>query len=257
MAKPKKRFGQHFLNDTSVLLDIAEAVPDIEGAIVLEIGPGEGALTEHLLKRFGDRLWVNEIDNDLVPHLLMRFPELQHRLIHKDFLQVDWTELPEGPIVVVGNFPYNISSQILFTIWENVERVPAVVGMFQKEVAERVLSGPGSKNYGILSVLLAAYYDTGRVLDVAPEAFRPPPKVWSTVVKLERYQTKVAECNMGHFKEVVKLAFGQRRKMLRNSLSRYVSALEHRPETRDFLTRRPEQLSLHDFILITQTATGE
>lgn len=250
MVKAKKSFGQHFLNDHRVLLDIVDAFPDMPDATIVEVGPGRGALTRLLLDKYGERPYAVELDNDLIPVLRKMFPQLGDRLIHEDFLKLDMRRLPDGPIILCGNFPYNISSQILFKALDFKDRIDCIVGMFQKEVSDRVISGPGKKDYGILSVLLKAWYNGSEVVVVPPEAFTPPPKVFSSVIKLERNGVEQLPCNEKVFKTVVKLSFNQRRKMMRNSLKSLVkdeSLLEH-----EMFTRRPEQMSLEDYFQLTQ-----
>lgn len=250
MVKAKKSFGQHFLNDQQVLHDIVDSFPDMPDATIVEVGPGRGALTKLLLEKYGERFYAVELDNDLIPVLQKMFPQLGDRLIHEDFLKLDMRRLPEGPIILCGNFPYNISSQILFKALDFKDRIDCIIGMFQKEVSDRVISGPGKKDYGILSVLLKAWYDGSEVVVVPPEAFTPPPKVYSSVIKLERNGATELPCNPKLFKSVVKLSFNQRRKMLRNSLRGMIrdeALLEL-----DLFTKRPEQLGLEDYFELTQ-----
>jgi 16S rRNA (adenine1518-N6/adenine1519-N6)-dimethyltransferase len=248
--KAKKAFGQHFLKDMDVVRQTVQALPDPGNFTVVEIGPGRGVLTAPLLERYADKFYAVEVDDDLIPVLQKQFPALGNRLIHQDFLKFDWSVLPDGDIIVVGNFPYNISSQILFTVLDEKDRVIQVVGMFQKEVGVRVISGPGKKDYGILSVLLAAWYKMSLICHIPPESFSPPPKVDSVVINLQRNDRKTLPCNQRVFKQVVKAAFNQRRKMLRNSLSSFQPNEE--TLTTDFFTRRPEQMSLEDFFAVTQ-----
>lgn len=232
-----------------------DAFPLETDAIVLEIGPGPGALTELLLERFGEQLYAAEIDKDMIPLLQKRFPALGNRLICGDVLKFDLAELPSGPLIICGNFPYNISSQILFKVWDNRDRVTTMIGMFQKEVSDRVMAGPGSKTYGILSVLLAAFYSSEEVVKAPPSAFSPPPKVHSSVIKLVRNQVAKLPCNEKVFKAVVKQAFNQRRKMLRNSLRSMILDEVLMQDT--ILQRRPEQMSLEDFITLSVRIEGQ
>lgn len=248
--KAKKAFGQHFLKDMDVVRQTVQALPEPGNFTVVEIGPGRGVLTAPLLERYGDKFYTVEVDNDLIPVLHAQFPALGNRLIHQDFLKFDWRVLPEGDIIIVGNFPYNISSQILFTVLDEKDRVIQVVGMFQKEVGVRVISGPGKKDYGILSVLLAAWYHMGLICHIPPTAFVPPPKVDSVVINLKRNDRKTLPCNPRVFKQVVKAAFNQRRKMLRNSLSSFQP--DENALATEYFTRRPEQMSLEDFFTVTQ-----
>lgn len=233
-----------------VVRQTVQALPEPGNFTVVEIGPGRGVLTAPLLDRYADKFFAVEVDDDLIPVLQNQFPALGNRLIHQDFLKFDWSVLPEGDIIVVGNFPYNISSQILFTVLDEKDRVIQVVGMFQKEVGVRVISGPGKKDYGILSVLLAAWYNMGLICHIPPESFNPPPKVDSVVINLQRNDRKTLPCNQRVFKQVVKAAFNQRRKMLRNSLSSFQPSDE--ALATPYFTRRPEQMSLEDFFTVTQ-----
>ena len=246
--RAKKIFGQHFLRDEKIVQRLVDNFPIVEGAKILEVGPGMGVLTEKLLPHYGDRLYAVEVDVDMYNHLIKKFPEFKSHLIHKDFLKLKLDEQFPGPLVILGNFPYNISSQIVFTILDYRHQVKSMLGMFQKEVAVRMVSGPGSKDYGILSVLVAAYYDTEYLFDVPPQSFDPPPKVNSGVIRFTRNATDTLPCNETVFKQVVKLAFNQRRKMLRNSIKQIMKpGMEENP----LFTKRPEQLSLQDFIYIT------
>lgn len=248
--KAKKIFGQHFLKDHEVLQSIVASFPDDADTTVLEVGPGRGVLTRLLLDKFGDRFYTTEIDDDLIPFLHNEFPELGDRLIHVDFLDFDLSQIPGDRLIICGNFPYNISSQIVFKVYEHRHRVVSMIGMFQKEVSERVVAPPGKKVYGILSVLMKAFYDGEEVVKVPPTAFDPPPKVDSSVIKLTRNSVEKLDCDERLFKQVVKLAFNQRRKMIRNSLRGFVRQPELMEQ--EIFTRRPEQLSLEDFISLTQ-----
>lgn len=241
----KKSLGQHFLVDAGDRGRIADAVrslpPDLP---VLEIGPGDGALTEFLLDRT-DHVAI-EVDGRWAGELVRKWPALHDRILHADALAVDWNAFFDGrPFAVVGNFPYNISSQLLFKVLAHRERVPHLVGMFQREVGHRAVSGPGSRTYGVVSVLLGARYD-GRVLfDVPPTSFRPPPKVWSSVIRLDRVDRELP-CSEQALRHVVKTAFAQRRKKLSNSV-RGLFPDEVR-KTLPVFDRRPEQLSVDAFI---------
>jgi 16S rRNA (adenine1518-N6/adenine1519-N6)-dimethyltransferase len=245
-VKPKKRLGQHFLTDQNIALKIVESlgqgVPD-----VLEIGPGTGVLTQYLLSRPELNLHVIEIDRDSVAYLHENFPELEN-IWSEDFLKADIAAKFEGNFSVIGNFPYNISSQIFFKVLEMRNRVPEVVGMIQKEVAERIASGHAKKTYGILTVLLQTFYDIEYLFTVSEQVFNPPPKVKSAVIRLTRNERKTLPCDEKLFVKVVKSAFHLRRKMLRNSLK---GVCENLPET--YATKRPEQLSVEDFIDLTCT----
>ncbi|MBW6536990.1 MAG: 16S rRNA (adenine(1518)-N(6)/adenine(1519)-N(6))-dimethyltransferase RsmA [Mariniphaga sp.] len=245
MIRPKKKLGQHFLKDQNIARKIVESL----GAIVpnvLEVGPGMGVLTALLLQRPDLNLHAVEIDTESVEYLQNHFPELNNRIYSRDFLKWDAAELPEL-FNIIGNFPYNISSQIFFRIlaWRN--RVPEVVCMVQKEVAERLSAPHGSKTYGILSVLLGAFYDIEYLFTVSEQVFVPPPKVKSAVIRLRRNAVEKLPCNEELFFRIVKAAFNKRRKMLRNSLRELELEI---PE--QFADKRPEQLSVADFIRLTK-----
>jgi 16S rRNA (adenine1518-N6/adenine1519-N6)-dimethyltransferase len=248
--KTKKIWGQHWLKDVEVIEAIAAALPDLSADYqVLEVGPGMGVLTNDLLTKYKENVYAVEVDPELYEYLIKKFPELNGRLFLKNFLQMDLRSEFPGHLMIAGNFPYNISSQIVFKILDNREQVTHMLGMFQKEVALRIASPPGSKEYGILSVLTKAFYDVNYLFEVSETAFQPPPKVKSAVISLTRNNVKALPCNEKTFKQVVKAAFGQRRKMLRNSLKgllRDPKDIEH-----EVFTRRPEQMSLEDFIDIT------
>lgn len=247
MVKAKKHLGQHFLIDDSISFNIANALKNTENYThVVEVGPGTGALTKHLLNNDGYTTVAAEIDRDSVAYLNQHYPKLQ--VLQESFLSLDFDTIAEGNVAVVGNFPYNISTQILFKVLEEKHRVPEVVGMFQKEVAERVAEKPGSKKYGILSVLLQAYYDIEYLFTVDAEAFNPPPKVQSGVIRLVRNNVEKLDCDEKRFKQVIKTSFNQRRKMLRSSLK---PLLSDELKASELFTKRPEQLSVQDFINIT------
>ena len=219
----KKSLGQHFLKDEEVLQKIVDAIGDMSRfKTVVEIGPGMGALTKYLIQSKPDNFYVVELDDRWAAHLLQTFPILRGKLIHQDFLQTDLSFLQQ-PTHIVGNFPYNISSQIVFRIIDHRNVVEAMTGMFQKEVALRIAAKPGSKDYGVMSVLAQAFYDCEYLFDVPPESFNPPPKVMSGVIRLTRRDTKMLSCDENQFKRVVKTAFNQRRKTMRNSLKEFVN----------------------------------
>ncbi|MDA3865237.1 MAG: 16S rRNA (adenine(1518)-N(6)/adenine(1519)-N(6))-dimethyltransferase RsmA [Salinivirgaceae bacterium] len=247
MVRPKKKLGQHFLIQDSIAERIANAVDD-NGLLMLEIGPGEGKLTQFLLKRFTERLFVIEIDEESVEHLQQRFSELDGKVLFGDFLKTDLADRFDS-YNLVGNFPYNISSQILFRMLQYRQSIPQLVGMFQREVADRVVAPPGSKTYGILSVLVQAFYDVRYLFTVLPGSFFPPPKVKSGVIKLVRNNRNQLNCDEELFFKVVKQAFNQRRKTLRNSLRSLLSDEIIQDET---FNARPEQLSPDDFEAICQ-----
>lgn len=248
MVKAKKRFGQHFLNNEEIAESIAMAVVAPSGKI-LEVGPGQGVLTKYLLGR-KEQLRIVELDKDLIPILEKTFEGFAPNIIQGDFLKMELDDVyGEESFSIVGNFPYNISTQILFKAIEWREYVPELVGMFQKEVAKRVVSPPGSKVYGVTSVLIQAYFDCEYLFSVGPENFLPPPKVQSGVIRLTRKKNYELPCDEVTFKRLVKMSFGQRRKMLRNTLRG-----EFPPEElqADFFRKRPEELSVEDFIHITK-----
>lgn len=251
-VRPKKFLGQHFLTDLSVAQRIAET---ISAGRVLEIGPGMGVLTQYLLKNKDIDLTAIELDRESVAYLQEWYPELH--LIEGDFLKLDLAELyPEGEFCVIGNYPYNISSQIFFKVLEYKDRISVCSGMIQKEVAERISSKPGKKAYGILSVLLQAYYDIEYLFTVNENVFAPPPKVKSAVVRLTRNRRQELGCDEQLFKQVVKTAFNQRRKQMRNSLMSLVG--KDNPLLSDpVFTKRPEQLSVEEFIELTNLIDGK
>jgi 16S rRNA (adenine1518-N6/adenine1519-N6)-dimethyltransferase len=216
--RSKKHFGQHFLKDENVARRIAESLQNRHLVKhVLEIGPGMGILSQFLLEQ--DPLTkLIEIDSEAVDYLQKKFPSHKEQIIYGDFLRLNLDKLVEGPFAVIGNFPYNISSQIMFKVLEHKERIPEVVGMFQKEVAERIASGPGNRDYGILSVLMQAWYDVELLFTLDEQDFSPPPKVKSAVVRFVKRDHHVLQCDQKKFLNVVKTAFNQRRKTLRNAL---------------------------------------
>jgi 16S rRNA (adenine1518-N6/adenine1519-N6)-dimethyltransferase len=246
---PKKRLGQHFLKDKSICERIANLYGSQEIAPrVVEIGPGMGALTEYLLKRPELDTWCMEVDDESVLYLDEHFPALKGKVIFGDFLREDLTKIMDGKkIGIIGNFPYNISSQILFKCLEYRNEIPEIVGMFQKEVAQRVAEKPGSKTYGILSVLLQAFYDIEYCFTVDEHVFNPPPKVKSAVIRCVRNNRENLGCDEKLFIQVVKTAFNQRRKTMRNALKPIIQQTEL-----PFLELRAERLSVDDFIELTK-----
>jgi 16S rRNA (adenine1518-N6/adenine1519-N6)-dimethyltransferase len=251
MEKPylKKSLGQHFLKDENVLQDIATAVGDLgRFKTVVEVGPGMGALTKYLLKQEHPNFHVVELDDRWAEYLEKTYPALKGKVIHEDFLETDLNWL-QAPAMIAGNFPYNISSQIVFRILDNKDLVEESVGMFQKEVAQRIASAPGSKDYGVLSVLAQAWYDCTYLFDVGPDCFEPPPKVMSGIIRLKRKKELKLNCDEVFFKRVVKAAFNQRRKTMRNSLKELV--LNKALLADDIFNLRPEQLSVGRFVELT------
>ena len=251
-VRPKKHLGQHFITDLNICKKIVDGIPEVTNhPKLLEIGPGTGALTQFLLERQDFDTHVIELDHESVDYLKLNYPALDKKIFGRDFLKTDLAELMgESPFILAGNFPYNISSQILFKVLDYRNQIPIVVGMFQKEVAERVAEQPGSKTYGILSVLLQAYYDIEYLFTVSENVFNPPPKVKSGVIRLVRNKNEKLDCDEKLFKQVIKAAFNQRRKTLRNSLKQLIP--EHVDKSDDIFSLRPERLSVDDFIQLTQ-----
>jgi 16S rRNA (adenine1518-N6/adenine1519-N6)-dimethyltransferase len=245
---PKKNLGQHFLKDDAIARKVAASLTGSGYNTVLEIGPGMGMLTGYLLEREFNDFRVIEIDNESVHYLKEHFPELKN-VIAGDFLSMDIDKFFTDKIAVIGNFPYNISSQIFFKVLKHRDKVIEITGMLQKEVAERICAGPGSKTYGILSVLLQAFYKTEYLFTVSEHVFSPPPKVKSGVIRLIRNDVKKLACDETLFFRVVKASFNQRRKTLRNSVK---AAFELRREDYNEFGLRPEQLSVDQFVQLTQ-----
>ena len=249
-VRAKKHLGQHFLNDLNIAQKIADSIHHQAHKQVLEIGPGMGVLTQFLLQKDSE-VFVIEIDTESVIYLKTHFPQLNNHIIEGDFLKLPINKIFKKPFALIGNFPYNISSQILFKALENKEIIPEIAGMFQKEVAERVASQPGNKNYGIISVLLQAHYDVEYLFTVNEDVFTPPPKVKSGVIRLIRKENQNLGCDEKLFQRVVKTAFNQRRKTLRNALKSITLVDEKKAEP--FLSLRAEQLSVDDFIQLTHS----
>lgn len=247
MVRPKKNLGQHFLKDRDIAAKIAGTLTGSGYNSVLEIGPGTGILTGFLIERQFPDFRVIEIDNESVYYLKKNFPGLK-QIIRGDFLVMDIDEYFPDKLGIIGNFPYNISSQILFKVLNNRDKVIEICGMLQKEVAERICSSPGSKTYGILSVLLQAFYKAEYLFTVPEYVFSPPPKVKSGVIRLKRNQVKSLGCDESLFVRVVKASFNQRRKTLRNSVKAVFNL--KREDYKDF-GLRPEQLSVEKFIELT------
>ncbi|WP_340114575.1 16S rRNA (adenine(1518)-N(6)/adenine(1519)-N(6))-dimethyltransferase RsmA [Maribellus mangrovi] len=242
-VKPKKKLGQHFLTDQNIARKIVDSLgTDVQD--VLEIGPGMGVLTQYLIERPELNVNVVEIDKESVDYLNRHFSAIKN-IWSEDFLKADIASRFPGKFNVIGNFPYNISSQIFFKVLELRNRIPETVGMVQKEVAERIAAPHGSKIYGILSVLLQAFFDIEYLFTVSENVFNPPPKVKSAVVRLRRNKVEALPCDEKLFIQVVKAAFNQRRKMLRNSLKDICSELPVQ-----YAEKRPEQLSVNDFIVL-------
>ncbi len=247
-VKPKKNLGQHFLSDRNIARKITDSLSCRGYDQVVEIGPGMGILTEFLLENNNFTSALIEIDRESAEYLRERFPDISDKISEQDILQYSFSLNYNRPVAVIGNFPYNISSQIFFRILENRNLVIEIVCMLQKEVAERITSPPGSKVYGILSVLLQAYYDTELLFKVGPGVFTPPPKVQSAVIRLTRKTNYKLDCNEELFFKFVKAGFNQRRKMLRNSLAGF---LKDKNAGFELLSKRPEQLGVQEFVTLT------
>ncbi len=247
-VRPKKFLGQHFLKDHNIAQKIVESLSRHGNyRQVLEVGPGTGVLTQFLIQQPQYQTTVIEVDNESVAYLKQKYPDLH--ILHQDFLKANLAEQP-SPLAIIGNFPYNISSQILFKVLDHRDKISEVVGMLQKEVADRICSPPGNKVYGILSVLLQAYYDIDYLLTVEPHVFHPPPKVQSAVIRLRRNQVNQLPCDERLFRRVVKQGFQNRRKTLRNALKPL--NLSEPIRQLPMLNLRAEQLSVDDFVQLTQ-----
>lgn len=269
-VRPKKFLGQHFLKDLKIAQDIADTVDACPGLPVLEVGPGMGVMTQFLIPK-NRPLKVVEIDFESVAYLRRNFPQLEEHIIEDDFLKMHLENTFGGqPFVLTGNYPYNISSQIFFKMLEYKHLIPCCTGMIQKEVAERIAAGPGSKTYGILSVLIQAWYSVEYLFTVHENVFNPPPKVKSAVIRMTRNETTDLGCDERLFKQVVKTTFNQRRKVLRNSIRPVLTDADNRLQLQgrtprdhqaflsaDIFGRRPEQLSVRDFVELTNAVEAE
>jgi 16S rRNA (adenine1518-N6/adenine1519-N6)-dimethyltransferase len=254
LVKAKKHLGQHFLTDKKIAAKIVDALKHTDQySQVLEVGPGMGILSDILLERKDFETYMIDIDRESYKYLQEKYPALGERLILGDFLALDLATIFPGKFSIIGNFPYNISSQILFKVLEHRDRVVEMVGMFQKEVAERCASPAGSKDYGILSVLIQAYYNIDYLFTVKPGTFNPPPKVNSGVIRLSRNQAVTLACDEKLFWRVVKAGFNQRRKTLRNALSGTIP--KDKMDDHLYFDKRAEQLTVDDFIALTQHLT--
>jgi 16S rRNA (adenine1518-N6/adenine1519-N6)-dimethyltransferase len=250
LVRAKKHLGQHFLTDKNIAAKIVDSLrPGDKYRQVLEVGPGMGILSDFLLQNNDLDVYLIDIDTESYQYLQKKYPQLGSRLINADFLEMDFSAFFSGQMAVIGNFPYNISSQILFKILDNRQQVIEVVGMFQKEVAERCTSKPGSKEYGILSVFLQAYYKVEYLFTVKAGVFNPPPKVLSAVIRLTRNETAQLDCDEKLFWQVVKAGFNQRRKTLRNALSSLIN--KEKMTDVAMLDLRAERLSVADFASLT------
>jgi 16S rRNA (adenine1518-N6/adenine1519-N6)-dimethyltransferase len=252
-VRPKKNLGQHFLTDLNIAKRIADTVDQTPGIPVLEVGPGMGVLTQYLMEKPRE-MKVVEIDTESVAYLHEKYPRLDNNIIGEDFLRMDLSQVFNGrQFVLTGNYPYDISSQIFFKMLDNKDLIPCCTGMIQREVALRMASEPGNKAYGILSVLIQAWYDVEYLFTVDESVFNPPPKVKSAVIRMTRNSVTDLGCDEGLFRRLVKTVFNQRRKMLRVSLRQMLntSTADEAFTTHDFMTKRPEQLSIQQFVELT------
>lgn len=250
VVRAKKNLGQHFLKDKDIAKRIVDSLQTKNLRKVLEIGPGMGVLTQFLLQDSSFETSVVEIDRESVEYLNQHFPEIKDRIISDDFLKLNLHTYFQEPFAIIGNFPYNISSQIFFKVLEYRNQIPEVVGMLQKEVAERLAAGPGSKTYGILSVFLQAYYDIEYLFTVDEDQFIPPPKVKGGVIRITRNQKEHLDCDEKLFKSIVKMAFNQRRKTMRNSLKTMITTDELKANP--IFDKRPEQLGVAEFEMVVR-----
>ena len=249
-VRAKKNLGQHFLKDMVIAQEIVNSLKATNVNKVLEIGPGMGVLTQYLLKNESFETYAVEIDRESVDYMKEHFPQLNERMITADFLRMRLDQVFEEPFAIIGNFPYNISSQIFFRVLEYRDQIPEVVGMLQKEVALRLANGPGTKVYGILSVFLQAFYKIEYLFTVNEDVFSPPPKVKSGVIRLTRNDKAKLDCDEKQFFGIVKMAFNQRRKTMRNSLKSRL--LSDEIKANPIFDKRPEQLGVADFEMITR-----
>ncbi len=256
-VRAKKHLGQHFLKDQNIAQKIVESLSGHKNyQHLLEIGPGTGVLSNFLIDRAEYELLFMDVDQESVEYLQNIYPDYKDKIIKEDFLRIDLGNYYKAPFGIIGNFPYNISSQIFFKVLEYRDQIPEVVGMIQKEVAERIASKEGNKTYGILSVLLQAFYDIEYLFSVPPNVFNPPPKVTSAVLRLKRNETQTLDCDEKLFFRVVKQGFNNRRKTLRNALKTF--NLSDEIKSLDLLDKRAEQLTVNDFVELTNhIANGE
>ncbi|MEQ8245689.1 16S rRNA (adenine(1518)-N(6)/adenine(1519)-N(6))-dimethyltransferase RsmA [Fulvivirga sp.] len=254
MVRAKKHLGQHFLTDELIASDIVRALSDTDPkSDILEIGPGTGVLTKYLIESYPDQLTLIDLDKESIDYLIKKFPHISSRIHYGDFLHKKLDYIKTDKFDIIGNFPYNISSQIFFKVLENKNRVNTVVCMLQYEVAKRLASPPGNKDYGILSVLLQAYYDFDYLFDVEAHVFDPPPKVRSGVIRLRRNNVEKLDCDEVLFKKVIKQGFQSRRKTLRNALKPLSLPLQI--TELELLNRRAETLSVNEFVGLTNEIT--
>ncbi|MCQ2243205.1 MAG: 16S rRNA (adenine(1518)-N(6)/adenine(1519)-N(6))-dimethyltransferase RsmA [Bacteroidaceae bacterium] len=258
LVRPKKNLGQHFLTDLTIAKAIADTVDACPEIPVLEVGPGMGVMTQYIYPK-GRPFKVVEIDRESVAYLNEVYPKLRDNIISADFLRLDLNDVFDGKqFVLTGNYPYDISSQIFFKMLDNKELIPCCTGMIQREVAQRIAAQPGNKTYGILSVMIQAYYDVEYLFTVDENVFNPPPKVKSAVIRMTRNKTEHLDCDEKLFKTLVKTLFGQRRKMIRGSIKQLFT--QQPPAEffeQKFMTKRPEQLSIADFVELTNLVDAE
>lgn len=252
-VRAKKHLGQHFLNDENIAFNIVNALNEkCQTPDILEVGPGMGVLTKYLLQNTSFKTWAIDLDKESIAYLQTHYPQLENRLLEADFLALNFDNYFKDEFSLVGNFPYNISSQIVFTLIDKRHKIPLMVGMFQKEVAERLGAKPRTKDYGILSVITQAYFEVEYLFTVPETVFTPPPKVKSGVVRLMRKNTELG-CDPKKFKQVVKLAFNQRRKKLSNAIN---SLVQDKSLITEFADKRAEELSVQDFVRLTIILLG-
>jgi len=251
-VRPKKHLGQHFLKDENIAGKIVASLHE-PALPILEIGPGMGVLTKYLLETYGQDCFFIDTDKESYDYLVDKYPGQAAQFIHGDFLKIKLSSLIHGEFTLIGNFPYNISSQIFFKVLEHRQQVKQLVGMIQKEVAERLCAGPGSKTYGILSVLLQAYYRVDYLFTVNENVFIPPPRVKSAVIRLTRNDREKLDCDETMFFRVVKTSFNQRRKTLRNSLKSFMIDYDGW-DLSDLAGKRAEELSVDDFVRLARVA---
>lgn len=256
-VRAKKHLGQHFLKDTNIAKKIVDSLSGHKKYHkLLEIGPGTGVLSDFLIEKADYDLLFMDVDQESIDYLQNKYPAQKDKIIKEDFLRIDLGRYYQEPFGIIGNFPYNISSQIFFKVLEYRNQIPELVGMIQKEVAERIASKEGNKTYGILSVLLQAFYEVEYLFSVPPNVFNPPPKVTSAVLRLRRNETKTLACDEKLFFRVVKQGFNNRRKTLRNALKTFDLSTEIK--SLDLLDKRAEQLTVNDFVELTNhIANGE
>jgi 16S rRNA (adenine1518-N6/adenine1519-N6)-dimethyltransferase len=248
VIKPKKSLGQHFLIDRNIAKKIVKSLQADQSKHIIEVGSGTGMLSQYLFERFKDCVYLVELDDESISFLKNYFPGKCNQILHQDFIEFDLPSTFDAPISVIGSFPYNISSQIFFKVLENRNLIDETVGMIQKEVVERIVAPPGSRTYGILSVLIQAFYHAEYLFTVSKNVFIPPPNVLSAVIRLKRNNRAQLDCNEALFFKIVKAAFNQRRKTIRNSLKSFLLNLQ---SDHELFSKRPEQLSVPEFEELT------